>query len=352
MMLSAAQWIVVAAAVVGGSYHQRWGKLTDGAVAYTAGNETYLRGFDPQTLSLTPAQQVNQTTLLQQDECEAIRLAGGNVVVLWSDRSGLLSEYMSAMGRVYSPQLTPLTGELKLSTDPDTSWRPLGCALPDGGWAASWAEAWNEESVWRAFDADGTPRGPSHRMHSASGGSQNSGDVAPFRGRLAWIYVEAANTPSPRDVVMGASSISGAILRSWQLTQPGTSWEARVDSNGDSAVFVWMQPDANDVWSRPWGGAPQLLGAGRDPEVALRSNRGLAVWDHGGSIMLAELSANGAALDVFELVSGLAPTPSQELGRRQCDVELDPAGDVAWVSYGFWNGADMDTAIVRIERQP
>ena len=343
-----ADWVVVATATIGGPYGQFWGKVDVGVVSYVAGQECRVRLFDPQTLAWGADTQANQTTSGEQNEQEVIRLDDGRIVCAWSDRSAILSTYMTVMGRVYSPTLAPLTDEFRLTNVATTSWRPMLCAAPGGRWLAAWTEEWNEEAVWGMWDGAARVSGP-HPLHAPSGSRQNMPDVAWHRGRVLWAFQDAANA-QPLDMVRGVSSIHGAVTRSDPWPQAGNQYECRVASNGRAAVYTWNVSGTSfsGVWFHRNLEPPALLGAsGCDAEADLGQDRGLIVWDGGAAVWIQRLSGTGQ-LDgqPVALASGLLPTPAGEVGRRQCDVRV--VGDRAWVTYGVWSGANYTAMDVRL----
>lgn len=108
----------------------------------------------------SPVHVLNTAQSCSQRTPDVAALDGGGFVAAWTGAAP------GAVGRLLDPEGAPVGGELELSGEPEGGVEfSRVAALADGGFAAAWVE--NRPSVGpqfdillRAFDADGTPRGP------------------------------------------------------------------------------------------------------------------------------------------------------------------------------------------------
>lgn len=129
---------------------------------------------------------INTYAAQWQRNPDITRLSDGSVIVVWD------SFYSEDNGRFYyvaaqrfSATGEPIGGELLLDSDiSGQSTHPSVIALADGGYAVAWETAAGEfvsgeSDMWtRTFDADGTPRGASVRVHPPHDRNQFAADLA------------------------------------------------------------------------------------------------------------------------------------------------------------------------------
>jgi hypothetical protein len=129
---------------------------------------------------------INTYTAQWQRNPDVTRLADGSIVVVWDSFyfEGNKRFYYIAAQR-YSADGKKMGGELLLDNDlSGQSTYPSITGLSDGGYAVAWETAQGDmlldqtDVYTRTFDADGTPRGDSIRVHSFSKEDQHSASVA------------------------------------------------------------------------------------------------------------------------------------------------------------------------------
>ena len=204
---------------------------------------------------------INTYTAQWQRNPDVTRLADGSVVVVWDSFyfEGNKRFYYIAAQR-YSADGKKLGEELLLDNDlSGQSTYPSITALSDGGYAVAWETAQggsllDQTDVYtRTFDADGTPRGDSVKVHSFSREDQHSASVT--------------------------ATENGGYTITWS-------------SYGGLDVDVW-----NDVFLRRFGADGKALGAGKQvntfteldqyssQSTTLSNGNVLVIWDseHGGN---------------------------------------------------------------------
>ena len=119
-----------------------------------------------------PIHVLNAAEPCAQRSPDLAALGGGGFVATWM--GGLENGAFGVGARLLDAEGVPLGGELDLSGDTEAVEQSRVAALADGGFAAAWSEfrpgAGPEYAILlRAFDGDGTPRGPAVPVASLAG---------------------------------------------------------------------------------------------------------------------------------------------------------------------------------------
>jgi hypothetical protein len=342
-------------------------------VVWSSSGEVYAQGRDIDTLTpVTGLVHVNTTTTMQQDEPQVVRLADGRVVVAWSDRSSLWTQYMSAQYSVLSPNgtvLVPETPLWSLAASAETSWAPVLDATRDGGFVAAWTGGWNEYSYARVFGSDLQPLGPEFRVHEDDGTKHDSPDICEIRtGEFVAVHMDGG-VPAPKDITAWWLTPAGQLTANRSTNpQVGQQWYPHIASDlRGIVVSVWDGDPAQDIYLRRWSYTGRPLGqvetltggsgSHRDAEVAMSDRKGgLAVWEDVGNnvISVQQISSLGASVGApFNAnAHALGAQFPGEAGRRVPDVWIAPDGRTAvvcWTSASS-NGTDQDSWAVTFRR--
>lgn len=343
--------------------NQRWTRVaynedaSQWVAAWTGSNEVFMRPLRP----LFPARMVNQITFGTQDEVEVVILADGRIVVMWTDRSSMVTSYMSAEARVFDANGGPITNEFPLSDllSGDTSrWRPLPCALRNGGWAAAWTEGWNDDTIIRVFDSSGVPLIPDVMVATPIGGHQDYPTIAEGKGgRLLTAWRKAAGQ-YPDDLWGRVLGPDGSYVSAeMQLSAfPGANWnesEPRLATNARGFTVMVSQGNASHIWAVTFGpdlktrissfAVQQTFEKSRDPAVDIDSDGNwIVTWEnfYTNEIWAAYFDINGHEL-VRWRVNSLPlgkKYPGEEKGRRTPSVAITDDGTRA--TFG-WSGASQ-----------
>jgi hypothetical protein len=129
---------------------------------------------------------INTYAAQWQSHPDITRLSDGSIVVVWDSLYSEDNGHFYYIGaQRFSSTGEPIGGELLLDSDiSGQSTQPSIVALADGGYAVAWETAAGdfvsgESDIWtRSYDADGTPRGASVRVHPPHDRNQFAPDLA------------------------------------------------------------------------------------------------------------------------------------------------------------------------------
>ena len=136
--------------------------------------EVYLSIFDSAETQVVAAFQVNSHVQGIQANVKVAVTAGGQIVVTWTDQSGVVYDGNSAVrARMYNPDGTTFGAEFLVNTTTvGAQHRPMVIALEGGGFVVFWlSEAPNGN--FQVFDANGAKVGPERAVTYVGSGSDH-----------------------------------------------------------------------------------------------------------------------------------------------------------------------------------
>jgi Peptidase M10 serralysin C terminal len=205
---------------------------------------------------------INTYTAQWQRNPDVTRLADGSVVVVWDSFyfEGNKRFYYIAAQR-FSADGKKIGEELLLDNDlSGQSTYPSITALSDGGYAVAWETAQggsllDQTDVYtRTFDADGTPRGDSIKVHSFSREDQHSASVSATENggyTITWSSYGGPDVDVWNDVFLRRFDAEGKPLGAGKQVNTFTeldqySSQATTLSNGNVLVIWDSEHGGND----------------------------------------------------------------------------------------------------------
>jgi hypothetical protein len=179
-------------------------------------------------------------------------LANGNFVVTWvsEQQNPSLYDSVDIYGRIFAPNLTPVTDEFLISSGTiNPCANPAVAGLTDGGFMAAWSQfdvavhsnSW--DIVGRAFGGDGTARGPVFTVNTFLLGDQYVPRLAacPLGVMAVWTslgqdgnregvfgrFVLGGTQPAGDEFIVNTTRVS-------QQIQPAVAWNGT-----DRFLVVW-----------------------------------------------------------------------------------------------------------------
>jgi hypothetical protein len=147
--------------------------------AWTSGGDVYLRRFEGHLIPLGPEILVNATMGAGvQDEPAISRGTTGNVLVLWTDRSGYDGSGSSVMAKLYDPNGVALSGEFVVNeTTNGPQYGAQAAPTLSGGWAVAWTGDADENVDLRILNSDGSFHTSEIPVNTYRAGSQRDAAV-------------------------------------------------------------------------------------------------------------------------------------------------------------------------------
>ena len=218
-----------------------------------------------------------------QDDPDVTRLADGSIVVVWDSFyfEGDDRFYYIAAQR-YSADGRKLGGEQLLDGDlGGQSTKPAITALADGGYAVAWQTAQgssisDQTDVYaRTFDADGTARGASVRVHAANAQDQDRADiVATANGgfTVTWTSYGGSKIDTWEDVFLRTFDADGKPVGGVKQVDTFTEQD-QLNSH------MTMLSDGNVLvtWESKHGGNPYPSGQADGVRARIYSQTGAAL---------------------------------------------------------------------------
>lgn len=190
--------------------------------------------------------QINQaTTVSGQTEPDLAVLSNGNIVAVWTNGPDLSDGAdVSARGRIFAPDGTPLTDEFDLATTTERDQdRPEVVATADGGFFAVWADGRfsNTDERWfgQQFNANGDRVGP--EMHIGDMNATQNGELVAPRSGALFVYGDAGAVFDPSetyDFLAGLQRPTAITLINRGGTDPDGELEDAVAVRDDGLIAV------------------------------------------------------------------------------------------------------------------
>lgn len=180
-------------------------------------------------------------------------LANGNFVVVWVSEGQVPVVFpniaVNLFGRIYAPNLTPLTDEFRIDATTNVCADPQVAALSDGGFSVVWSQrdfhdrnnSW--DIVGRSFMSDGTAKGDQFFVNTFRFGDQFQPKIASGPNGCLVVWTSMGQDGSREGVfgqfLLGGSQLAGPEImvnttRISQQLQPAVAW------NGvDRFLVVW-----------------------------------------------------------------------------------------------------------------
>ncbi|MEE2565844.1 beta strand repeat-containing protein [Hyphobacterium marinum] len=171
---------------------------TDGSASGTdlSGTAIRARVFDSDLLPLTGEVIINSTTDDDQYEPRLAALSGGQLVFVWTDKSGSVSvdDRWSVRCQLMSANLVPIGDEFVVNqTIPGFQYEPDVARLSNGGFIVSWTEesAVHWEIFARRFSDSGEPLGNEFQVSDSGEYAAYQSEITGLAGNgfaVTWIW--------------------------------------------------------------------------------------------------------------------------------------------------------------------
>jgi len=329
---------------------------SDGGVFVTwtnSGSDGNMDGVYTLKLSSTGAklgdvQRVNVTTRSSQRSPGSALLSDGRFAVIWISEHQVQENSVDAYLRVFNSDLSPVTGELRVSSGTNLVANPVVVGVPGGGLVASWSQmdigntrdGWD---VWaRSFDSAGLATGPAKAMNSRRDGWQKGPQVASVGSDVLITWGQSRRKGTSEDVYgrfWSADRPVGEREFVVNSTKVNNQQQATVASDSHGRfLIVWTGftglANGFDVFGQRYGLSKASLAAPAAPIVTpLSSSRVSVTWPAvvGFGKVVYELYVNGSVapmtLDANYVTSpALAPGAryTVSLGYRLADGSRSP----------------------------
>jgi len=176
-------------------------------------------------------------------------LANGNFVVVWVSEQQRAVNAIDIYGRVFAPNLKPVTDEFLVNSSTNVCGDPAVSGLSDGGFTVVWSERdfRNRNSSWdiagRSFMGDATPKGDEFVVNTYRFGDQFQPKIASGPSGSLVVWTSMGQDGSREGVfgqfLLGGNQLAGPEImvnttRISQQVQPAVAW------NGvDRFLVVW-----------------------------------------------------------------------------------------------------------------
>jgi len=148
-----------------------------------SGYGVFGRRYDPAGIPVGGEFQVNTDTPFSQRNAAVSIAAAGGFVVVWEDHRSEDGTFSQVRGQLYDPQGDPLGAEFQASTSTTTYHRsPAVSTAAGGNFVVVWSEKDGPPGAYdgvfgRRFDSDGNPLGAAFQVSTYTTSSQRTGAV-------------------------------------------------------------------------------------------------------------------------------------------------------------------------------
>lgn len=350
----------------------------DGGVFVTwtnRGSDGSMDGIYALKLSSTGAkvgdvQRVNSTTRSSQRSAGSALLSDGRLAVAWISENQVQENSLDAYVRIFNSDLTPSTGEVRITAGTNLVANPSVVGLNGGGFVASWSQldvgktsdGWD---VWaREFDNSGVAIGSAQAVNNKRDGWQKGPQLASIGNDVLITWGQSKRKGASEDVYgrfWGGGRPLGESEFVVNTTKVNNQQQATVASDASGRfLVVWTGftglANGFDIYGQRFGLSKSPLVAPAAPIVtALSSSRVSVSWPAvvGFGKVVYELYANGSptpvTLDVNYYTSpALAPGArySVSLSYRLADGSRSPVSSesagTTWGEDGNGDGLPDD----------
>jgi len=314
-------------------------------------------------VKVSEVERLNITTRYSQRSPSSTLLSDGRLAVAWISEQQTQENSVDAYLRIFNADLTPATGEIRVSTGVNLVANPVILGVPGGWLVASWSQldVENTKDSWdvvaRSFDGSGNPIGSVTTLNTIRQGAQRGPQLANVGGEVLITWGQSKGRGASEDVYGRFWSSDRALAGSEFLvntTKVNDQKQAVVASDAHGKFLaVWTSftglRNGFDLHGQRFGLSKAPLVAPVTPIVTPHSSSRVSVtWPAivGFGKVVYELYANGSTtpivLDSNVYTSEALPPSSRyvvSLRYRLADGSQSPASSKA--SGSTW-GEDLN----------